>query len=111
MSGLEAFLLLGCIHALVLGVVVLRRRQNRAANRYLAILLGVLSIMLLDGFLIARGTLFAHPHLIGLAAWTPFAIGPLVFIYVRELTAQVGAPVWRHFVIPAGYVVLLLVTF
>ncbi len=114
MSGLEASLLLGSAHAIVLAIVLRRRERHRRANLYLAAMLGALALLLLDGFLRARGTLLVHPHLIGLTAWVPFVLGPLVYLYVRELTApepeQLRSP-WRHFMVPAAYVVLLAVTF
>lgn len=114
MSGLEASLLLGSAHGVLLAVVLGRRARNRRANRYLAALLGAMSLLLLDGFLRARGLLQEHPHLIGLTAWVPFVLGPLVYLYVREMTApdpsRYHAP-WRHFVVTAAYVVLLVVTF
>jgi AraC-like DNA-binding protein len=114
MNGLEASLLLGSLHGVILAIVLRRRDRNRSANRYLAALLIVLSVLLLDGFVRARGLLGAHPHLIGLAAWVPFALGPLVFLYVRELTSRDPAhdsPAWHHFVVPAIYAASLLVTF
>jgi AraC-like DNA-binding protein len=110
-SGLEAFLLLGCVHGLVLAIVVVRRATNRVANRYLATLLAAISLLLFNGYLAAHGTLAAHPHLTGFAAWIPFALGPLVFLYVREMTAQRGAPPWRHFVVTAAYILLLAIVF
>ncbi|HEX5059118.1 MAG TPA: helix-turn-helix transcriptional regulator [Kofleriaceae bacterium] len=114
MSGLEAGLLLGSVHSVVLAIALRRRVLNRRANQYLVALLVALALLLFDGFLRARGTLAAHPHLIGLTAWVPFVIGPLVFLYVREMTAPEPArlrPPWRHFIIPLAYIALLAVTF
>jgi AraC-like DNA-binding protein len=114
MSGLEASLLLGGVHGILLAIVLRRRAQHRSANRYLAALLGATSLLLFDGFLRARGTLFEYPHLIGITAWVPFAIGPLVYLYVREMTSpdstRLPSP-WRHFIVPAAHVVLIAVTF
>jgi AraC-like DNA-binding protein len=114
LSGLEASLLLGSAHSLVLAIALRRRARNRGANRYLAALLAALALLLLDGFLRARGVLTDRPHLIGLSAWVPWLIGPLVFLYVREMTAPDRArahPAWRHFLVPAAYLALLVVTF
>jgi AraC-like DNA-binding protein len=113
-SGLEASLLLGGVHGVVLAAVLWRRARNRVANRYLVALLGAISLLLFDGFLRASGALATEPHLIGLTAWVPFVIGPLVFLYVREMTApdpaRVPAP-WRHFIVPVVDVALLAITF
>jgi AraC-like DNA-binding protein len=113
MSGLEASLLLGGVHSIALAIVLGRRARNRRANRYLAALLGALALLLLDGALRARGVLLAHPHLIGITAWVPFVLAPLMFLYVREMTAPDPADrlPWRHFIVPAIYVVLLIATF
>jgi AraC-like DNA-binding protein len=114
MSGLAACLMLGGVHAIVLAIVLRRRERNRRANRYIAALLGALGLLLFNGCLRATGTLSEHPHLIGLTAWVPFVLGPLVFLYVREMTAPEPerlAPAWRHFIVPAAYVLLLAATF
>ena len=60
----------------------------------------------------AHGVFASHPHLIGITAWVPMVLAPLVFLYVREMTAAErprGAR--RHFVVPAAYVAMMLVTF
>jgi AraC-like DNA-binding protein len=114
MSGLAASLGLGTIHGVVLALVLRRRERHRRANQYLAALLAALSLLLFEGFLHARGAIDSHPHLIGLAAWVPFVLGPLVFLYVREMTAPEPVrlrPPWRHFIVPAVYVLLLATTF
>jgi len=113
MTGIEAVLLLGCAHGIALAAVLRRSPRNRRANRYLAILLGALSLLLAEGFVATHGWLTTYPHLIGLTAWVPFLIGPLVFLYVREMTSRepVHEPWWKHFVVTAGFVALLATTF
>jgi AraC-like DNA-binding protein len=113
MSGVAASLLLASVHGVVLAIVLASRRRNRRANRYLVAMLGALSLLLFDGFLRAQGVLAAYPHTIGLTAWVPFLIGPLVFLYVREMTSPPAAnpPAWRHFIVTGAYVVLLATTF
>ena len=114
MTGVEAILVSGSLHGVILATVLRRRVRNRRANSYLAALLGALSLLLFDGFLRAGGALVAHPHLIGLTAWVPFVLGPLVYLYVREMTepdpTRIGSP-WRHFIVTGVYLVLLIVTF
>ena len=114
MTGLEASLLLGCGHGAALAVVLQRRRRNRRANRYLAALLAAIALLLFEGYLAASGISARHPHLIGLGAWVPFVVAPLVYLYVREMTAPepaLLAPPWRHFVVTGAYVTLLAVNF
>jgi AraC-like DNA-binding protein len=114
MSGLAASLGLGAIHGVVLALVLRRRDRNRRANQYLSALLGAMSFLLLEGCLQASGVVADHPQLIGMAAWVPYVLGPLVFLYVREMTSPEPArlsPPWRHFVVPAVWALLLVVTF
>ncbi|MCX5744471.1 MAG: helix-turn-helix domain-containing protein [Proteobacteria bacterium] len=99
---------------MVLSIVLRRRSRNVRANRYLSNLLAALAVVMLHGSFAVGGILAAHPHLIGFSAWVPFLLGPLLFLYVREMTAiePVEQPsAWRHFVAAAVYVVLLIVTF
>lgn len=114
MSGLEAIFLLGSAHSVILAVALLRRGHNRRANRYLAALLGAVALLLADRFLGAGGAFERHPHLIGLTAWVPFWVGPLVFLYVREMTAPEPSrlpPPWRHFAASAAFLAVLAVAF
>ncbi len=77
-------------------------------------MLGAISLLLVDRYLRAAGVLADRPYLIGLMAWVPFGIGPLVFLYVREMTApepsRLPAP-WRHFLVSVVYLAVLLATF
>lgn len=112
MSGFEASLLLGGVHAVVLAIVLASRHRNRLANQYLAGVLVAIALLLLQGGLRAHGLFAVHPHLIGITAWVPVVLGPLVFLYVREMTAVERAHgAWRHFVVPAAYIAMMLVTF
>jgi AraC-like DNA-binding protein len=114
LSGLAVSLLLGSLHSIALAIALRRRARNRHANAYLAALLGALSLLLFNGFLRAAGVLAAYPHLIGVTAWVPFVLGPLVFLYVREMTAAEPAalaPRWRHGIVPVAAVLLLAITF
>lgn len=111
MSGVAASLLLASIHSVVLAIVLRRRGRNRRANGYLGALLAVMALLLFDGFLRAQGVHTRHPHVIGLTAWVPFALGPLVYLYVREMTSRERAPAWRHFIVTGAYFLLLCATF
>lgn len=112
MSGVAASLLLASVHSIVLAIVLRRRGRNRRANAYLGALLGAMALLLFDGFLRAEGVHTRHPHAIGLTAWVPFVIGPLVYLYVREMTSrEQRAPAWRHFIVTGAYLVVLAVTF
>ena len=107
-------MLLASVHGAVLALVIRARRTNRDANRYLAALLGTLALMMLDGYGRASGFELAHPHAIGITAWVPFLIGPLLYLYVRAMTAVEPSrvpPAWPHFVITIAFIALLVPTF
>jgi len=114
LSGLEAAFLLATVHAIVLALVIRARHRNREANRYLSALLGALALMMLDGYGRASGFELSHAHAIGITAWVPFLVGPLLYLYVRAMTAVDPTrvpPAWHHFVITGAYIVLLLSAF
>jgi hypothetical protein len=108
---IAASLLLGGVHGVVLAAMLVRRAQNRRANRWLAALLGSIALMLVDGFLGATGAQAAHPHLLGLGASLPFLFGPFLYLYVRAMTSPRDARAWLHFVAWAAYVALLVADF
>ena len=102
------------VHAVVLAFVIRARHRNRDANRYLSALLVALALMMLDGYGRASGFELSHPHAIGLTAWVPFLIGPLLYLYVRAMTAVDPSrvpPAWPHLVITVAYVALLIPAF
>lgn len=100
---MSVLLLIGSAQGLFLAGALLRMREgNRPANRWLAGLLFLFSITLIDGFMEETHYFFRFPHWIGLEWPASFAYGPLIYFYVRSLT-QTGPPLsgWKraaHFI-------------
>ncbi len=78
----------GGVQSLVLMALLLTRRENRTANRYLAALLLTFSG---QGLLIAYGNRafdLAHPHLTRISWVLPLLLSPAFYLYVRKLTLE-----------------------
>ncbi len=101
----------GGVQSLVLAALLLTRRENRTANRYLAALLLVFSG---QGLLIAYGDRafdLAHPHLTRISWVLPLLLGPTFYLYVRQLTREHPRHEPKdalHFVPAAVYTLCLL---
>lgn len=88
---LSVLLLIGSAQACFQAVLLLTgRKTNIRADRFLAALLFVLSLSLLDGFLSEANYYVFYPSLIGLEWPTNFLYGPLIYLYIRSVT-QVGS--------------------
>jgi AraC-like DNA-binding protein len=77
------------------------KKGNPAANKYLAILLVVISIICLDYFAVISSLYKSYPHLIYISAILWFLVGPLIFLYVfKQLNPQNKLSPWHllHFV-------------
>jgi AraC-like DNA-binding protein len=86
-SLLSVLLLLGSAQGIFLALLLLRfKKGNLHANRWLACLLFLFSITLIDGFLTETRYYLLFPHLIAVEWPLNLAIGPLLFLYVRSLT-------------------------
>jgi AraC-like DNA-binding protein len=81
-----AVVLLGVLQGAVLAPALWARRANQLANRILAALVAVVSLMLLLGDLEGRWGFEGHPNLLGLASPLPFLFGPLLYLYAIALT-------------------------
>lgn len=85
----SALLLAGTAQGTFLSIVLFRAKErNRTANRYLACLLIVLALGLLDGFLTETNYYILFPALIGIEWPTNFLYGPLIYFYVSSLVGQ-----------------------
>lgn len=114
-SVLAVPILIGAVQGLFLAIVLaVMRKGNRRANSFLAALLFVNSLGLLDGFLDMTNYYARYPGLIG-ALWPGYyLVGPFLYFYVKELTSPKPAVPSRqallHF-LPAAACVLLSIPF
>jgi AraC-like DNA-binding protein len=88
--GLLAVLnLLGAAQGALLALALLTRKTGRrTANRLLAALTLTISIAVSGAVLLSTNYVFAFPHLSRLHQPVVFLTAPLLFLYIRELTAR-----------------------
>ncbi len=85
----SALLLAGTAQGIFLSIVLFSARErNKTANRYLACLLIVLALGLLDGFFTETNYYMLLPALIGVEWPANFLYGPFIYFYVSSLVRQ-----------------------
>jgi AraC-like DNA-binding protein len=95
-------LLLGAFQALVLAVLLAAARRNAAANRLLAALLVVIVLRITPYIIGFAGFYDAYPWLTFAPFELSLAIGPLLYLYVRRLTAGPLPRGWALHLLPAA---------
>jgi hypothetical protein len=74
--------------------------RNMAANRFLALFLAVLSLILLNNFFLHAGLLQHFPALSATGQFMYFALGPCLYLYIRALSEPAfvfARSDWLHF--------------
>jgi AraC-like DNA-binding protein len=80
--------LLGVAQGVLLALALLTAKSGRIANRLLAALTLTISIAVSGSVLLTTNYVFAFPHLSRLHQPFVFLAAPLLFLYLRELTAR-----------------------
>src|SRR4051794_38427497 len=81
--------LLGAAQGVLLALALLTTRTgHRTANRLLAALTLTISVAVSGAVLLTTNYVFAFPHLSRLHQPFVFLAAPLLFLYIRELTAR-----------------------
>ena len=81
--------LLGAVQGILLAIaLILIKRGNRAANRLLAALVATTAFQILGAVLFTTKDIDDFPHLSRLHHPFLFLIPPLLYLYIRELTAR-----------------------
>ncbi len=84
---IHVFLLAG-IQGFLLVILLFTRGANKAANLVLGILVGTLSLDLLQAAYTLSHMYEEYPHLMGITYNFPFLYGPFFYLYARLLTSE-----------------------
>ncbi len=92
-------LALGSLHGLLMCSLLWRQHANRPANRWLAALLAVVVLMITPYTIGYAGFYDAYPWLTFAPFYWQLGIGPLIWLYVRQIGSERRPPGWGwHFV-------------
>lgn len=95
-------LLLGSLHGLVMAVLLASQTVNRHANRCLAALLFVVVLLITPYTIGYAGFYDAWPWLTFAPFFWQLALGPLIWLYVRQLGERAMPPRWGWHFLPAA---------
>lgn len=102
MGSMTLLLAFGAINGFVLAILCAAPARNRTANRFLAGLIGLVSLRLMIYVFGFAGAYDAYPWLTFAPFDVSFAFGPLLWLYVITLSqGDPPSPRWQHF-LPAG---------
>jgi AraC-like DNA-binding protein len=105
-SALTYIFLLASVQGFLLTILLFTRKQNHVANIILGILVGALSLDLLQKVYYVNSLYEIYPHLMGITNVFPFLYGPIFYLYAVLLTGERRRLAWRdllHFV-PAAVI-------
>jgi AraC-like DNA-binding protein len=94
-------LLICAVQGLLLAALLLRARRNRAANRWLALLIVAVAALMTPYIIGYAGFYDKWPWLSFAPLSYTLAFGPLLFLYTTALIGQRPARLWVHFVLVA----------
>jgi AraC-like DNA-binding protein len=118
MSGIHfnlwsILILIGAVQGLFLSVNLFARQENRSANKWLAFLLTVVSVHMVEYAADVAGITLQYPVLTAITYPLLFCMGPLYYFYCRSLPDDAFKPSIKsllHF-LPALIVLLLMLPF
>ena len=101
--------LVGAIQSVFLLFVLLFKKNNRKANRYLSIIMAFTAIDMLELYLGARGYIEpARPYQLSIIPYS-FIFGPSAYLYTALLTARIKTISKKHLLIFIPFIIVLTV--
>lgn len=85
---MDLIFLIGTVQAFFFATLLYSRKKILHSHKVLILFFIVNGLILLDHFLELKGTIFKHPHLLGLTYTLPIALGPILFYYTRVMTEE-----------------------
>jgi AraC-like DNA-binding protein len=101
-GSMSITLLVGALYGLLFAVLLYWTHRNRAANRFLAMLLVVIALQLLPYIIGYAGFYDAFPWLSYLPYEASLAFGPLLYFYLRSLPAMPIRASWMWHFLPVA---------
>jgi AraC-like DNA-binding protein len=98
----STILLVGSVHGVIVGLLLLRAARNRVANRFLAVLLFVVVLLITPFTLGYAGFYDAYPWLLFAPFFWQLGFGPLLYFYVRTLAGRSLPKYWALHFIPVA---------
>lgn len=98
----SVLLLFGAVHALLMAVFLFRRTQNTHANRFLAVFLITLAMILSPNIIGFMGFYQRWPWLSFMPYDVSFSAGPLIYFYLASLVHGKTTPRWQIHFIPVA---------
>jgi len=81
LSWLQLAAIVGALQGLLLTGVLVAQRNNRTANRLLAVLMAAFTLYLASSVYYSADFVRVYPHFFGVAQLMPWVFGPLVYLY------------------------------
>lgn len=97
----DIILLIGAAQGYLLAFFIIHKYRKKSAPRYLAILMSLISTILIELLFHDNGVYHTLPYLKYILSGLPFLVGPLYFLYARQLThgeIKSGGHIWQHFI-------------
>lgn len=97
---LNLVLLIGAAQGFLLAIIILHKYRKLFANRFLALLIGLFSLVLLSLFMSEVRVYRKIPYLFILLDGIPLLLFPLYYLYARHLvhhSTRLTKPEWLHF--------------
>lgn len=106
----NALTLFGGVQGIIFSFILLMLAKNNThANRYLALMLGILGIILLHQFAMETGYIQQFPYLLGGSSPFEVLISPTLYLYVRTMTVADDKKISRRWLVAPIIIMWILI--